>query len=371
MGKTKRKYIPGEYRPMSPQTKDITGQVFGHWKVLRYNDHPTNTNPGTHWWCECQYCGKVKSVWGHALRAGLSDNCGCERNRKNGGRKFKDLTGMTFGRLTVIGLDRIERCGPGRSRAVWRCHCSCNGPNSNCTVASANLLKGDTKSCGCLAHESSSRIALETATHNDSKTRLYHIWFNMISRCHLPSDTSYYKYGARGITVCDEWRGPDLNGWEKRRAGNPGWMAFKKWAYTPINEGGGGYFDQPKDTPYMDRLSIERKKYRRGYSPENCHFIPMKLQAKNRSNNSCFFDGEEVGIYADICRKHGANLWFISSRRAEGWTANAIVHAMKHPELELHKTRIGYRDKDWYLVMIPNYHADFMTNPGDEDYEES
>lgn len=28
-----------------------------------------------------------------------------------------------------------------------------------------------------------------------------------IQRCHNPNHKSYSKYGERGITVCDEWRG--------------------------------------------------------------------------------------------------------------------------------------------------------------------
>ena len=28
----------------------------------------------------------------------------------------------------------------------------------------------------------------------------------MRRRCHAPADSQFYAYGARGITVCDEWR---------------------------------------------------------------------------------------------------------------------------------------------------------------------
>lgn len=35
---------------------------------------------------------------------------------------------------------------------------------------------------------------------------LYTTWLHMRSRCHSPENSSYARYGARGIQVCDGWR---------------------------------------------------------------------------------------------------------------------------------------------------------------------
>lgn len=35
--------------------------------------------------------------------------------------------------------------------------------------------------------------------------RLYNIWTGMIQRCENPLRAKYEDYGARGISVCDEW----------------------------------------------------------------------------------------------------------------------------------------------------------------------
>jgi len=43
-------------------------------------------------------------------------------------------------------------------------------------------------------------------THGLSYTRLYRIWWSMNQRCHNLKIWNYKIYGARGITVCDEWR---------------------------------------------------------------------------------------------------------------------------------------------------------------------
>lgn len=56
---------------------------------------------------------------------------------------LKDLTGKTFGRLTVI-----ERAGSGAGgQAMWLCQCSCN---KQTVVRGQHLRNGNTKSCGCL-----------------------------------------------------------------------------------------------------------------------------------------------------------------------------------------------------------------------------
>lgn len=56
---------------------------------------------------------------------------------------FIDLTGRTFGRLTV--LKRSENVRP--KRTYWLCRCSCGALKK---IGRGNLLRGSTKSCGCL-----------------------------------------------------------------------------------------------------------------------------------------------------------------------------------------------------------------------------
>ncbi len=43
--------------------------------------------------------------------------------------------------------------------------------------------------------------------HGLSKTRLYNIYSGMKQRCYNPNNQHYQWYGAKGITICDEWLG--------------------------------------------------------------------------------------------------------------------------------------------------------------------
>lgn len=78
--------------------------------------------------------GKVVEGLGNQPEAGKESG-----QRRTGPRK--DLTGMKFGKLTVLGPARDEA-----GRVAWRCRCDCG----NETVALPfNLHSGRTKSCGC------------------------------------------------------------------------------------------------------------------------------------------------------------------------------------------------------------------------------
>jgi hypothetical protein len=57
--------------------------------------------------------------------------------------KALKLEGQTFGNLTVI--ERSENDKHGKSR--WICKCCCGNEK---IIGSAELKKGDTKSCGCI-----------------------------------------------------------------------------------------------------------------------------------------------------------------------------------------------------------------------------
>lgn len=61
----------------------------------------------------------------------------------------KDLTGMVFGRLTVIQQAEDKIYSNGSKDSQWLCKCSCG--SKPFLVSGGSLKSGNTKSCGCIS----------------------------------------------------------------------------------------------------------------------------------------------------------------------------------------------------------------------------
>lgn len=126
------------------------GQRYGRLTVIAKTDRRVSDR--VVWECRCD-CGNTTYVTSAHLANGNTTSCGCART----GTNLLDLSGQRFGRLTV--LRRTDR-HMGHS-VIWECLCDCG---NTAYVASANLRKGYTKSCGCLSsevHQTSIRPARE------------------------------------------------------------------------------------------------------------------------------------------------------------------------------------------------------------------
>ena len=110
--------------------------------------------------------------------------------------RLVDLTGQTFGQLTVTG--RAESRTNGEAR--WHCACSCGG---TATSTSSNLRRGRTTSCGCAVARFNRQVR---TTHGGRRTPEYGIWCSMVKRCENPNHPRYADYGGRGIGIHPEWR---------------------------------------------------------------------------------------------------------------------------------------------------------------------
>jgi len=64
-------------------------------------------------------------------------------DKRYGNKRYKDLSGMRFGRLCVIGLHSREN-----RLVLWDCKCDCG---NMCVVSRDCLISGNVSSCGCLA----------------------------------------------------------------------------------------------------------------------------------------------------------------------------------------------------------------------------
>lgn len=169
-----------------------------------------------------------------------------------------DIIGKKFGKLTVMSRAEDYVAPSGRHYVRFNCMCDCG--NEICTNSDA-IRRGKTTSCGCLRKEITSK---RQKTHGESKSKLYGVWCSMRSRCENQNDKHYAEYGGRNVSVCQEW--------------NQSFESFRSWAYQ---------------NGYEEGLTIDRIDNNSDYSPFNCRWVDMKVQANNRrSNRQIYFNGE-------------------------------------------------------------------------------
>lgn len=291
------------------------------------------------WRCTCD-CGNTIVADEKGLRLNITTNCGCQRIKQQKEQAKQRLLGKSFGWLEVIEFDHdelVDTNGYKKTKYFWKCKCNRCG---NITIVNGSALtSGHAISCGCYKRDNISNGL--HITHNLTHHRLYRIHDGMIDRCYRPNGSSYERYGARGIKISDEWYTPGVKG-------NPGLVNFITWAYA------NGYYDQPKDTPRKDILSIERVDNDGDYTPDNCIWIPLYKQAENTSNNhKLYYNGNWCNI--ENLKSISPTPGFIRNALRNGWSDNAISYALMHQDLQIHKHNGKYYDKDGFPVLIPKY----------------
>jgi len=202
-------------------------------------------------------------------------------------KKFINLSGMVFSRLTVLGYH-----GSVSGRSYWTCKCECGIIKP---IRGTHLSGGLTVSCGCYNYDKSFE-----SKHGHAKggtvSRTYSTWCGMNARCYNVNDRFYNDYGSRGIKVCDRWR-----------------HDFKAF----LSDMG----EKPKGT------TIDRYPDNDGdYCPENCRWATPSEQANNRrSNNVIVVNGESKTI-AQWAKGSGLSPYSIRRRIYRlGWTAEKAV----------------------------------------------
>lgn len=207
--------------------------------------------------------------------------------------QFIDLTGNKYGKLTVVKRveDHIQKSGA--PKAMWLCKCECGGER----IAYGQALRaGKIIDCGCGDFERRSIQSTKNATtHGGSGTRLYRVWKAMKDRCLKPGCKEYQFYGARGITVCHEW----MN-----------FPAFQAWA----NEH--GYDPNAK----RGECTLDRIDVNGNYEPNNCRFVDMSAQTRNKTNNWMIEYNGKTQCLSDWARELGIKRLTLRNRLVSGWS---------------------------------------------------
>lgn len=198
--------------------------------------------------------------------------------------KAIDLTGKTFGRLTVV-----SRAGSNeRNNATWNCVCICG---NTCIVVGTCLITKHTASCGCLQKDN-------RVTHGKHKTQEYSTWAAMKKRCTNPNSVDYHNYGGRGITVCKRW----LDSFENF-----------------LEDMG----ERPNNNSQIDRINTNK-----GYSKKNCRWATPIENTRNRRNNIKITYKGETKTLSEWVTVLGIPRNTINNRILRGWS---IVDTFEKP----------------------------------------
>ena len=180
-----------------------------------------------------------------------------------------NLVGQRFGKLIVF--EEAGRSDDGHVK--WKCRCDCGNVT---TVIGSLLVKGATKSCGCLK-----------GSHMATGSRLYRIWKGMRRRCNHAKTHGYKYYGGKGIQVCAEWE--------------CSFISFQKWAM---------------ENGYSDDLTIDRIDGDKNYSPNNCRWATYREQFRNM-RRTIKING--ISLY-EHCQRNNLSYPAMRKRINNGWS---------------------------------------------------
>lgn len=208
--------------------------------------------------------------------------------------KSINLTGKRFNKLLVLG-----RAFNQGKKVMWECKCDCG---NIIYVSTCNLNGMKSQSCGCYKKQ---RTIERNTKHNLSKHPLYKIWCAMKKRCFNSKDLSYKTYGAKGISVCEEWKND--------------FQSFYDWSMS---------------NGYSKSLSIDRIDNNGNYCPENCRWADKKTQANNTSTNRFITFNNETKTLAEWARYYNLSYSCLSSRLSKNWSLErALLTPTKIPKI--------------------------------------
>jgi hypothetical protein len=203
---------------------------------------------------------------------------------------YAELHGKKFNKLTVIADLGLKQGKRQRARYV-RCLCDC-GNEVDCRLD--NLQNGRPRSCGCAIQEGAQR----RTTHSMTDSRVYGIWVGMRQRVTNPNAAGYRNYGGRGITV------------------DPAWNSFEQ-------------FIEDMGPPPSDAHTLDRRNPNGNYCKDNCRWVTMSVQVRNRRNSVILEHAGRRLNLVDWARELGIHPMTLRGRIDKGWPLEVALTTRK------------------------------------------
>lgn len=200
--------------------------------------------------------------------------------------------GDRYERLVAIGMPFRVRAKRKKTTHVV-CRCDCGTVRVLCCAA-----WGKTVSCGCFRREVTANLKL---THGKRRHPLHQVWSSMKRRCGNPNARDFYRYGGRGISVCQEW--------------SDSFDEFYNWA---IRAG------------YKQGLELDREDNDGNYEPGNCRWVTHRTNTRNSTTATQITAfGETKAIYEwandPRCQVKYGTLVCRLNKKSEKWTPERAI----------------------------------------------
>ena len=149
----------------------------------------------------------------------------------------------------------------------------------------------------------------------------------MKARCDNPNRDSYYRYGGRGITYCDEWKK---------------FSPFREWA---LSRG------------YQEGLTLERIDNDGNYCPENCRWATRIEQGQNTAINRRYLYRGKWYTVRQLSEMSGAPIGTLKTRLSRGKMSveDAVATTRNLHERILTSHGISQTISDWARVLHVDY----------------
>jgi hypothetical protein len=146
---------------------------------------------------------------------------------------------------------------------------------------------------------------------------IHSVYRNMLRRCYNSTDAHFHLYGGRGIRVCDEW------------------LNDRQLFFTWVQSAG-----------YAAGLTLDRRNNDGNYTPDNCRFVSMKEQQRNKRTNLVIVFGGISKIATDWALDQGLERSTVAKRLRRGMSLERAVSPLRLNQKPWeHGTRSGY---DWH-----------------------